>query len=103
MKTGELPMRVFVVAAMIVLMAGSAFAQNAVPRYGEVDKDKTPSQKEEERNAERAYKRSLRNIPDKAGPSDPWGAVRSDNAAPSATNTTQKKSKTGSAAKQVPQ
>ncbi|MDI4234440.1 hypothetical protein OZ411_16680 [Bradyrhizobium sp. Arg237L] len=96
-------MRVFVAAVMIALMAGSAFAQNAVPQYGDVDKDKSPSQKEEERNAERAYKRSLRNIPDKAGPSDPWGAVRSDNAAPSATNTTQKKPKTGSAAKHAPQ
>ena len=96
-------MRAFIAAVMIVLMAGSAFAQNAVPRYGDVDKDKSPQQKEEERKAERAYQRSLRNIPDKAGPSDPWGAVRSDNAPPSATNTTQKKSKTGSAAKQAPQ
>ncbi|MGY3615565.1 hypothetical protein [Bradyrhizobium sp. USDA 10063] len=92
-------MRAFVVAVMIALMAGSAFAQEAVPRYGDVDKEKSPSQKEEERNAERAYKRSLRNIPDKAGPSDPWGAVRSDSAPPSTTNATQKKSKTGSAAK----
>ncbi|WP_454627905.1 hypothetical protein [Bradyrhizobium cenepequi] len=96
-------MRVFVAAMMIALMAGPAFAQDAVPRYGDVDKDKTPQQKEEERNAERAYKRSLRNIPDKAGPSDPWGAVRSDNAPQAATSTTQKKSKTGSAAKQAPQ
>ncbi len=96
-------MRVFVAAVMITLMAGSALAQEAVPRYGDVDKDKSPSQKEEERNAERAYKKSLRNIPDKAGPSDPWGAVRSDNAPAAATNTTQKKSKTGSAAKQPPQ
>ncbi|WP_454619339.1 hypothetical protein [Bradyrhizobium cenepequi] len=96
-------MRAFVAAVMIALMTGLAFAQEAVPRYGDVDKEKTPSQKEEERNAERAYKRSLRNIPEKAGPSDPWGTVRSDNAAPSAANTTQKKSKTGSAAKQAPQ
>ncbi|WP_027580646.1 hypothetical protein [Bradyrhizobium sp. Ai1a-2] len=92
-------MRIFVAAVMIALMTGSAFAQDAVPRYGDVDKEKSPSQKEEERNAERAYKKSLRNIPDKSGPSDPWGAVRTDNAAPSATNTTQKKSKTGSVAK----
>ncbi|MCA6110591.1 hypothetical protein [Bradyrhizobium cenepequi] len=92
-------MRALVAALMIALMAGSALAQNAVPRYGDVDKDKSPSQKEEERKAERAYQRSLRNIPDKAGPSDPWGAVRSDNAPPSAANATQRKSKTGSAAK----
>jgi hypothetical protein len=100
----ELPMRALVAAVMIVLMAGPAFAQQqAVPRYGDIDKDKTPQQKEEERNAERAYQRSLRNIPDKAGSNDPWGAVRSDNAPPSATNPTQKKSKTGSSAKQTPQ
>jgi hypothetical protein len=96
-------MRAFVAAVIIALIGGLAFAQDAVPRYGDIDKEKSPSQKEEERNAERAYKKSLRNIPDKAGPSDPWGAVRSDNAPPSATSTTQKKSKTGSAAKQAPQ
>jgi hypothetical protein len=96
-------MRAFVAAMIIALMAGSALAQDAVPRYGDIDKEKSPSQKEEERNAERAYKKSLRNIPDKAGPSDPWGAVRSDNAPPAATGATQKKSKTGSAAKQAPQ
>jgi hypothetical protein len=91
-------MRAFVAIVMIALMTGSAFAQEAVPRYGDIDKEKSPSQKEEERNAERAYKRSLHNIPDKAGPSDPWGAVRSDNAPQAATN---KKSKTGSAPKQA--
>jgi hypothetical protein len=99
----ELNMRVFVAAVMIALMAGSALAQEALPRYGDIDKEKSPSQKEEERNAERAYKKSLRNIPDKAGPSDPWGTVRSDNVPAAATSATQKKSKTGSAAKQSPQ
>jgi hypothetical protein len=76
-------MRIFAAATVIALLAGPAYAQSkSVPRYGEVDKDKTPQQIEGEREAERAYKRSLGNIPDQ-GPTDPWGNVRSE-AAPKA-------------------
>lgn len=71
-------MRVVCVAAVMGLLAGPAYAQTqAVPRYGEADKDKTPQQKAAERDAERAYQRSLGNIPDK-GTTDPWGNVRSE-------------------------
>jgi hypothetical protein len=72
-------MRVFAAAAVIALLAGPAYAQGAVPKYGETDKTKTPQQIEAEREAEKAYKRSLGNIPDQ-GPSDPWGNVRSESA-----------------------
>jgi hypothetical protein len=73
-------MRVFAVAAVIALLAGPAYAQDkSIPKYGDVDKDKTPQQIESEREAERAYKRSLGNIPDQ-GPTDPWGNVRSESA-----------------------
>jgi hypothetical protein len=73
-------MRVFAAAAIIAFLAGPAYAQTKpIPRYGEVDKDKTPQQIESEREAERAYKRSLGNIPDQ-GPTDPWGNVRSEGA-----------------------
>jgi hypothetical protein len=73
-------MRVFAVAAVIALLAGPAYAQSQpVPKYGDTDKDKTPQQIEAEREAERAYKRSLGNIPDQ-GPTDPWGNVRSESA-----------------------
>jgi hypothetical protein len=73
-------MRVFAVAAVIALLAGPAYAQDkSIPKYGDVDKDKTPQQIESERDAERAYKRSLGNIPDQ-GPTDPWGNVRSESA-----------------------
>jgi hypothetical protein len=93
-------------AAVIALLAGPAYAQTApVPRYGDVDKDKTPQEKEAAKEAERAYQRSLGNIPEqKSG--DPWGAVRSDNAPKAAAKTTAKtsapkpKAKTDSAAKQ---
>jgi hypothetical protein len=73
-------MRVFRAAAVIALLAGPAYAQTpAMPKYGEVDKEKTPQQIAGERAAEQAYKKSLGNIPDQ-GPTDPWGNVRSDGA-----------------------
>jgi hypothetical protein len=69
-------MRVLVAASMLVLLAGSALAQDDhVQRYGEKDKDKTPEQIQAEKDAERAYKKSLGNIPDK-GPTDPWHGTR---------------------------
>jgi hypothetical protein len=73
-------MRVFAAAAIIAFLAGPAYAQSqSVPKYGDPDKEKTPQQIEAERQAERAYKRSLGNIPDQ-GPTDPWGNVRSESA-----------------------
>jgi hypothetical protein len=67
--------RAFVAAAIIAALAGSAYAQKAVPRYGEKDKDKTWGEMEQEKEAERAYKRSLGNVPEKV-PVDPWGNAR---------------------------
>jgi hypothetical protein len=78
-------MRVVLVAAAILALSGAAFAQ-AVPKMGEPDK--TPSDIEAEKAAERAYRRSLGNIPDK-GPTDPWGVVRT----PDAPKTTATKAK----------
>lgn len=77
-------MRVVLVAAMILALSGTAFAQ-ALTKYGEPEKDKTPSDIAAEKAAEKAYRRSLGNIPDK-GPGDPWGTVRSPDA-PKATAT----------------
>jgi hypothetical protein len=88
-------MRIFLVAAMAVLLSGAAHAQSQnVPRYGEEDKAKSRSEIEADKAAEQAYRHSLTNIPDK-GPSDPWGTVRS-NEAPKA-SATKTKTKTGSA------
>jgi hypothetical protein len=70
-------MRFFCAAAMMIaLLAGPAYAQTQIPRYGEIKGAKTPKEIEEERAAEKAYKRSLGNIPDQA-PTDPWGNARS--------------------------
>ena len=93
-------MRVFLAAAIIALLAGPAYAQSkSIPKYGETQKDKTPQEIEAEREAERAYKRSLGNIPDQ-GPTDPWGNVRSDSAPkPVAKAAPAKRTKTDSTAK----
>jgi hypothetical protein len=72
-------MKVYRAVALIGLLAGPAFAQNSasnpVPTYGEADKDKTPGQIEYSKSAERAYRNSIDNVPDK-GPVDPWGNAR---------------------------
>ena len=83
-------MRIFLTAAVIALTAVPAYAQKQVPRYGEEDKDKTPAEKAADKAAEQAYKRSLGNIPDQGGSTDPWGNVRSDNAPKTPAKTTAK-------------
>ena len=72
--------------AVIALLAGPALAQMAQPHVqnpGEPDPVKTRSQIESEKEAERAYQRSLGNIQEKKS-ADPWGTVRSGDAAPKA-------------------
>ena len=100
-------MRILGAVALIALLAGPAYAQSqSVPRYGDTDKEKSATEKEAEKEAERAYRRSLGNIPEQKN-SDPWGAVRSD-APPKAaaktsaakTSSPKPKAKTDSAAKQ---
>jgi hypothetical protein len=98
-------MRVLLAATMIALLVGPAYAQTpaSVPRYGEAPKDKTAQEIAAEKEAQKAYQRSLGNIPDQ-GPTDPWGNVRSDGAPKPAAKTAAKavvpakRAKTGSAA-----
>ena len=68
-------MRVICAAAMIAMLAGPAYAQKRLPAYGEEEKDKTAVEKEVDKAAQRAYERSLGNIPEK-GQTDPWGQMR---------------------------
>ena len=73
-------MRVFLAALLIASLAGPAFAQSkAVPQYGDLA-GKSDSEIRAEKEAERAYQKTLGNIPEKKGSSDPWGSVRSDSA-----------------------
>src|SRR3954467_14231435 len=70
--------RTLIAAGIVAMLAGPALAQQQAPMqgYGEKDKDKTLVQQQAEKDAERAYRRSLGNVPDK-GPVDPWGSARS--------------------------
>ncbi len=82
------------VPGLIVLMALTAVVtslpvkaqDNHVQRYGEKDKDETAAEKAAKKEAERAYQRSLGNIPTQKA-TDPWGTVRSDDAPKAATRT----------------
>lgn len=72
-------MRVFLAAAVIALMSGPVCAQApSIPKYGDL-KGKTPQEIAAEKEADRAYQKSLGNIPEQK-PSDPWGTVRGDSA-----------------------
>jgi hypothetical protein len=87
-------MRFFLAAAMVALLAGTAYAEDTSP-------PKSPHEIEAERATEQAYKKSLGNIPDK-GPTDPWGNARSmevpKDASKAAAKAPAKRVKTGSTA-----
>ncbi len=73
-------MRIFLAAIVIASLAGPAFAQEKpIPKYGELE-GKKPHEIKAEKEAQEAYQKSLRGIPEQKGSSDPWGSVRSDNA-----------------------
>jgi len=91
-------MRVFHLAAAIILLASPAFAQ--VPPVNLLQ-DNKPAKSQQEKDAEaerdRAYKESLKKIPDAKAPADPWGNVRSSDAPKtSAKSASSAKSKTKS-------
>ena len=88
-------MRVVAAAVIVAFVAGPAFGQEKrMQRYGEEDKAKTVQEKQFDRDTESAYKRSLGNIPEQK-PVDPWGNVRSDNAAKPDAKAPARKTKTG--------
>jgi hypothetical protein len=70
-------MKVFRLAAVIAMLTGPAYAQmpniNLIPETA----SKTPEQQEQEAIQQKAYKESLKKIPDAKVSSDPWGTVRS--------------------------
>jgi len=108
-NAGEFAMKVLRLAAIALagifaLAAAPAFAQmggggdggphvNLVPEFA----SKTPEQKEEDEVRDRAYRESLRKIPEAKGPSDPWGTVRAADA-PKAASPAKPRTKTGSTA-----
>ena len=88
-------MRMLSAAAVLVLLTAPAFAQtpniNLVPEL----QSKSPEEKEAEAIKEKAYRESLRKIPDSKASSDPWGTVRSTDA-PKTPSAAKPKTKTGS-------
>jgi hypothetical protein len=87
-------MRMLSAAAVMVLLTAPAYAQvpnvNLMPEL----QSKSPEEKEQDAIKERAYKESLKKIPDAKASSDPWGTVRSADA-PKATAPAKPKTKTG--------
>lgn len=76
----RIPALVASIALLAVAMNMPASAQdNHVQRYGEKDKEKSATEKSADIEAQRAYERSLGNIPAQKS-TDPWGTVRSDDA-----------------------
>jgi hypothetical protein len=76
-------MRAFRIAAVLALLTGPAFAQMPPINLMQDGPGKSPEQKAAEAARDKAYKESLRKIPDAKAPSDPWGTVRSGDAAKS--------------------
>lgn len=88
-------MRIFGAAAVIMLLAGPAHAQspniNLIPELS----SRTAEEKEADAARDKAYKESLKKIPDAKGNADPWGNVRSTDA-PKTTAPAKPRTKTGS-------
>ena len=77
-------MKLIGIVTVMALLGGPASAQaQNMQKYGDPDKVKTHTEITAEKEAERAYQRSLGNIPEQKN-QDPWGTVRSDSAAPKA-------------------
>ena len=74
-------MKVFRVAAAIALLTGPAYAQTPGLNLMQDGPGKSAAQTAAEEARDKAYKESLRKIPDAKAPSDPWGTVRSGDAA----------------------
>jgi hypothetical protein len=90
-------MRILSAAAVIALLTGPAYAQtpniNLIPEL----QSKTPEEKEAEAVRDKAYKESLKKIPDAKASSDPWGNVRSVDT-PKTSAPAKPRTKTGSTA-----
>lgn len=83
-----------VAVLVLVLLTAPAYAQtpniNLIPEV----QHKSPEEKEQDAIREKAYRDSLRKIPDAKASSDPWGNVRSAET-PKAATPAKQKSKTG--------
>jgi hypothetical protein len=95
-------MRIFgavLFGAAVALLAGPAAAQMSTPNINLMPEmnSKSPEEKEADAIKEKAYRESLKKIPDAKTSNDPWGTVRSTEA-PKAASPAKPKTKTGSTA-----
>ena len=96
-------MKVFCIAAVMALLTAPAYAQISTPNINLIPEvqSKSPEEKEQEAQQQKAYKESLKKIPDAKGSSDPWGTVRSTDTPKTSTKTAapaKQRTKTGSSA-----
>ena len=82
--------------ASLALLAGPAAAQMQTPNINLMPdmQSKTPEEKEADAIKDKAYRESLKKIPDAKASNDPWGNVRSTEAPKAAP--AKPKTKTGS-------
>ncbi|SCB49690.1 hypothetical protein GA0061099_1011134 [Bradyrhizobium yuanmingense] len=98
-------MKLFRLAAVLAVLAGPAYAQMPNINLMQDAPSKSPEEKAIEAEREKAYKETLKKIPDTKASSDPWGGMRAEHpkqpAAPkasSAATSAPKKAKSGTAA-----
>ena len=97
-------MKLFRMAAVLLaVVAGPAYAQMPNLNLLQEGPGKTPEEKAADAEREKAYKETLKKIPDAKTSNDPWGGMRSDppkqTAAPKAsTASSAPKKKSGTAA-----
>jgi hypothetical protein len=77
-KYGELSMRALRLAVAIMFLASPAIAQTPKLNLLADKPGKTQDEIDAEKAQDKAYKESLKKIPDGKQPTDPWGSVRSD-------------------------
>jgi hypothetical protein len=97
-------MKLFRMAAVLSVLAGPAFAQTPHINLLADQPSKTDEEKERDAARDKAYKETLKKIPDAKASNDPWGGMRTEAPKPAAppkastaTNTA-KKPKAGTAA-----
>jgi hypothetical protein len=90
-------MRILSALAVVMLVTAPAYAQMSTPNINLIPElqSRTPEEKEQDAIKDKAYKESLKKIPDAKASSDPWGAVRS-NETPKTAAPAKPKTKTGS-------
>jgi len=89
-------MKVLRATAVIALLLGPAYAQAPQVNLIPDTPSKTPEEREADQARDKAYKESLKKIPDAKAPSDPWGTVRSDPPTAAAKAAAKPRTKTGS-------